>query len=85
MFPETVNHAESAEKIRAAAAALGLTVTEMPEPFRASEDFGYYLKQCSGAIFGVGNGEDYPELHTKNYDFNDRILETAVEMLKKLR
>lgn len=85
VFPETVNHAESAEKIRAAAAALGLTVTEMPEPFRASEDFGYYLKQCSGAIFGVGNGEDYPELHTKNYDFNDRILETAVEMLKKLR
>ena len=31
-------------------------------------------------MFYIGNGEDYPSLHTAEYDFNDRILETAVNL-----
>lgn len=56
----------------------------MPEPFRASEDFGYYLKQCPGAMFYVGNGENYTPLHTFDYDFNDHISEPVVELFKRL-
>ena len=55
-------------------------VRELSQPFRASEDFGYYLKQCPGAIFYIGNGEDHPQLHTAGYDFNDGILERATDL-----
>lgn len=48
-FPETVNDAETVEQVRKAAAAIGRPVIEMKHSFRASEDFGYYLKKCPGA------------------------------------
>jgi len=56
----------------------------MQEAFRASEDFGYYLKQTRGAICFIGNGADYPPLHSFEYDFPDEIIETAVELFKGL-
>ncbi len=56
----------------------------MKELWRASEDFGHYLKKCSGAMFYIGNGEQWPALHTGEYDFNDRILETAAGMFLQL-
>ena len=31
-----------------------------------------------------GNGETYPALHTEEYDFNDRILETAEDIFCRL-
>ncbi len=56
----------------------------MKDLWRASEDFGHYLKECDGAMFYVGNGENWPALHTVEYDFNDRILETASRMFLQL-
>ena len=52
--------------------------------WRASEDFGWYLKECPGAIIYIGSGEKHPPLHTAEYDFNDRILETAVDLFEVL-
>ena len=52
----------------------------MQKAIRASEDFGWYMKQIPGAIFYVGNGEDYPAIHTTPYDFNDKILPSVVDM-----
>lgn len=83
-FPETVNDADSVILVQKAAAANGNQIVPMDSPFRASEDFGYYLKQCPGAMFYIGNGEAYPELHTEAYDFNDGILDAAVELFKRL-
>ena len=57
---------------------------ETEDLWRASEDFGWYLKECPGAIAYIGNGENHPALHTDTYDFNDRILETAVDLLVDL-
>ena len=79
-FPETVNDPEAVSLVRRAAASLKIPVRELSQPFRASEDFGYYLKQCPGAIFYIGNGEDHPQLHTAGYDFNDGILERATDL-----
>lgn len=79
-FPETRNDPEALRKVEACAQSLNLQVIRMKELWRASEDFGWYLKKCPGAIFYIGNGESYPPLHTKEYDFNDRILERAVDM-----
>ncbi|OLO38980.1 amidohydrolase [Alkalihalophilus pseudofirmus] len=83
-FPETVNHKVSSDKIRYACQKKGLQLGEMKEAFRASEDFGHYLKETKGAICYIGNGEDYPPIHTVEYDFRDEIIETAVELFKGL-
>ena len=83
-FPETRNHDESLSKVLAAAETLGLEVIPMQELWRASEDFGWYLKEGPGAMVYIGNGRDYPGLHTVKYDFNDRILETAVDLFKEI-
>lgn len=79
-FPETRNHSDAIHIIKNCACKLGLPLIEMPEPWRASEDFGHYTKKCSGAMFYVGNGTEYPEVHTGDYDFNDNILEIIIKM-----
>ena len=83
-FPETVNHKESSDKIRAVCYKKDLQLVEMKEAFRASEDFGHYLKETKGAICYIGNGENYPQIHTVQYDFHDGMIETAVELFKGL-
>lgn len=83
-FPETVNDKESSDKIRKVAKNKGFEVVEMTKAFRGSEDYGHYLKLTKGAMCYIGNGEDYPHLHTYEYDFRDDIIETAVELFKGL-
>ena len=79
-FPETRNHDESLDKVVAVAKEQNRKVVFMPELWRASEDFGWYLKKCKGAIFYIGNGVDYPPLHTVSYDFVDENLEVAKDI-----
>ncbi|MDR2632360.1 MAG: amidohydrolase [Treponema sp.] len=82
--PATVNHRESADKIRRAAKRLGLTLRESDTPIRGSEDFAWFLKQSPGAMFGVGIGEDRPPIHTTRYDFNDAVIPAVVDIFKAL-
>ncbi len=79
-FPETRNNDQCLETVITAAANLGMNVIPMESLWRASEDFGWYLKECPGAIIYIGSGENYPPLHSEGYDFNDRILATAVDL-----
>lgn len=79
-FPETVNDETIIEEVRKAAQHQNLQLIDMEHSFRASEDFGYYLKKCPGAIFYIGNGESYPPIHTSEFDFHDGIMETAVDL-----
>ena len=83
-FPETANDAACAEKVRQCAGALGLPCLPMDAPWRASEDFGWYTRQCPGAMFYIGSGEDWPDLHTREYDFNDAVLPAAIGMFLSL-
>lgn len=83
-FPETRNHERAIEKVLAAADRLSLPHHEMESLWRASEDFGYYLKECEGAIVYIGAGEEWPALHTAGYDYNDNIPETAVDLFLAL-
>ena len=79
-FPATENHAVNVDKLRKCAADQNIVVTELAEPMRWSEDFGYYLQETKGAFFGVGDGEDHAQLHTAGFEFPDEIIETAVKM-----
>ena len=83
-FPETRNHASALQKVLACADKAGLETEEMRVMWRASEDFGHYLKRIPGAMIYIGNGADYPALHTPEYDFNDRILEPAVDLFRAI-
>jgi metal-dependent amidase/aminoacylase/carboxypeptidase family protein len=51
---------------------------------RWSEDFGHYLHRCRGAFFGVGAGEDHPQIHTEHYEYPDALLEPTVEAFRAL-
>lgn len=83
-FPATENHESSVKKIRDCAGKLQLDVAELEEPMRWSEDFGYYLQMTKGAFFGIGDGIQYPQLHTAQFEFPDAILQTGVVMLAGL-
>ncbi|WP_411740085.1 M20 metallopeptidase family protein [Peribacillus sp. S4] len=83
-FPETLNHKESSDKIRQVCKEKGITMAELTEAFRASEDFGYYTKLTKGSYCYIGNGEDYPNLHSYEYNFQDDLIETGVELFKGL-
>ncbi len=84
IFPATVNHAESIKKVAAVCGQLGIPVQHLPEAFRGSEDFGYFLKDHRGCIIFIGNGEHSSGLHTTAFDFSDEIIEPAVEIFKAL-
>lgn len=82
-FPETRNTPSGVKKVYKAAEKLGYRVGKK-EIDRGSEDFGYYTKLVPGAYFYIGNGENSPSFHTSAFDFNDAIIENAVEMFKAL-
>ncbi len=79
-FPETVNNNECLNTIIEKCNVHKIPIIELKEPFRWSEDFGYYLKKCRGAMVGIGDGEKYEQLHTAEYEFPDDILEKAVDI-----
>ena len=83
-FPESANDPAATQRIRDAAKALKLAYREAPHPYRGSDDFGYYPKQASGAMFEIGCGEDCPPIHTLHYDFPDDILPVAVDLMWQL-
>ena len=53
-------------------------------PFRWSEDFAEYLLQWPGAMFGMGSGEQQPELHHPDYNFPDELIEPAAQLFFSL-
>ncbi len=84
VFPETANTEEAVENIKLAAKKAGVRCSALKKPFRSSEDFGYFTRKINGAIFYVGNGIDYPAIHTVEYDFNDNIIATVLKMFATL-
>jgi len=77
VFPETAGTPEKVEKVRRVCAKLGIPCRELSEPFRSSEDFGWYTKAVPGAFFELGSGET-GDLHTVTMDFPDDAIPTAV-------
>ena len=78
-FPATENDTAAAEKVMAVCGG-----ELLDEYMRWSEDFGWYLKRCRGAFFGIGCGEDWPGLHTKDYEYPDALLEITAECFHQL-
>lgn len=84
IFPPTQNNADCVKHLTAVCEASKVDIVKPSQPFRWSEDFGFYTQSIKGCFFGIGDGEDYPALHTQDYDFPDDILEVAVAVLANI-
>ena len=84
VFPATVNDDGAPERLETVCRGAGLSCIDVPEPFRWSEDFGYYAASAEAAMVGIGAGQDWPQLHTERYVFNDRILPAGLTLLSAL-
>jgi amidohydrolase len=83
-FRATENNGDSVEAIEKAANEVPLCVRYQMEPNRWSEDFAEYLLHFKGAMFGIGSGEQQPELHHPDYDFPDALIEPAAQLFFRL-
>ncbi len=70
--------------IRACCLKCGIPLAVLAEPFRSSEDFGYYTQLTGGALFYIGDGEEHPALHTAEFDFPDELIEIACKLFYEL-
>lgn len=83
-FPATINDKESVIKVFERAQRIGQAIKPLDEFFRASEDFAYFLQRVPGAMIFMGDGEDYPVLHSVGFDFPDGIIAPMVAMFYSL-
>lgn len=83
-FPATENNISAVRRIYGIAEENNMDYEMLKVPFRWSEDFGWYLMQKEGAFFGIGSGEDCLELHSKEYEFRDEVIEPALEFYSYL-
>lgn len=81
-FPATVNHPEAADLVAEVAQGLGAPLLGVGGPYRWSEDFGWLLRECRGALFGLGSGVHYPPLHSPDYDFPDGLVPLGVNLFR---
>ena len=79
-FSATVNSSDMVSIVKKAAQENNLKYQNLQNPFRWSEDFGYFLQKYEGAMFGLGAGKNHPQLHNPDYDFPDEIIESGVNM-----
>ncbi len=84
VFPATTNNDDCLKIIKNAAEFHNLSLIERSEPFKWSEDFGYFSEICDSGFFGLGSGENQPALHNPDYDFPDDIIETGAKMFLKI-
>jgi amidohydrolase len=83
-FSATVNHEEAVGWVVDAAKISGLNILTIDEPFPWSEDFGAFQKKFPVTLFGLGSGKKHPPLHSEKYDFNDRILDTGINIFRSI-
>ncbi len=79
-FRATENDPVCVKAIEKAAHDMPLSVVYKDIPNRWSEDFAEYLLEFPGAMFGIGSGEQQPELHHPDYDFPDALVEPAAQL-----
>ena len=83
-FAATESADECVATIEAAAADVGLDARYLDDPFRWSEDFGYFTTAFKGAFFGLGSGTDQPQLHDDGYDYPDDLIAIGASIYRAI-
>jgi metal-dependent amidase/aminoacylase/carboxypeptidase family protein len=81
-FAATVNSPNAVAVLRRAAGNRPVKVVD--GPFRWSEDFGRFTAIVDGALFGIGAGEETPEVHNPAYDFPDELIPLGAAMFTSI-
>jgi len=55
-------------------------IPDLPQVMGA-EDFSFYLDKIPGAFLRLGLGKDWPSLHSAQFDFNDRAIESGITVM----
>lgn len=84
IFRACENHPESVAFVEHAANHLGMKIIRRSEPFKWGEDFGCLTEKFSGAMFGLGAGEDHSALHHVDYDYPDALLQPSIELFDQI-
>jgi hippurate hydrolase len=85
--PPVRNDPKAVDRVRAACGELGIQCLDYPErPVGASEDFGWFLERSGGALFllGCARNGSHPDLHSPEFDFDERVLLTGVDLFHAL-
>ncbi|MGP1386548.1 MAG: amidohydrolase [Thainema sp.] len=83
-FPATENDPAAVEILKTAIATCQADWIEAETPFRWSEDFGHFTQRYPGALFGLGSGEQQPQLHNPDYDFPDALIQPGVQLFYQI-
>ena len=58
-------------------------IPDLPRAMGA-EDFAFYLDKVPGVYLRLGLGEEWPNLHSAGFDFNDGALESGITVMSAL-
>ena len=83
-FPATVNDPHLLQHLETLCSDHGWLHGHLPESNRWSEDFAHFGSLCPSLMFGLGAGEQHPELHTSTYDFPDALIERGADIMEAL-
>jgi amidohydrolase len=83
-FAATINNQEAANIIKNSANKLQYKLIRKDRPFPWSEDFGYFSKLSKTGFFGIGSGEEHPQLHNPDYDYPDELIFIASEIFYQI-
>lgn len=73
-FSATFNFEETFEAIKSAISNLDIKTINKDIPFPWSEDFGFFSQKAKTGFFGIGSGENHPQLHNPDYDYPDDLI-----------
>ena len=77
-FPATESHDLLIDILERVCLENNIASTEIPKPFRWSEDFGHFARVCPILHFGLGIGEQASGLHQPDYQFCDDMIMVGV-------
>ncbi|NLI88713.1 MAG: M20/M25/M40 family metallo-hydrolase, partial [Bacteroidales bacterium] len=83
-YPASVCDKTLTHTLEAIAHEASLEVNFLEQPNRWSEDFAHFSTCFPSVIFGLGAGENHPDIHTPEYDFPDELIDNAVDFLGKI-
>jgi amidohydrolase len=83
-FRANENNHKAVSFIRKIAIKNGFDLVEKETPFSWGEDFGLFTEHFSGAMFGLGAGENIPALHNPDYDFPDELIPIGAKIFYEL-
>lgn len=84
IFPACTNGEESVKTLQEVAKKQGLAYQSLEHPFSWGEDFGFFLNEYQGAMFGIGSGAHTAPLHHPDYDFPDDLIAPAASFFTEL-